>query len=50
MSEYNIVTVCTHMPTQDYYCLNEYAKSLQMESVLVLDAQYVAYAGSCFKA
>lgn len=47
MSEplYTIVTVCTHYPEQDYFCLKEYAKSLNGEPILVLDAEYTKYSG-----
>ena len=47
MSEksYTIVTVCTHFPEQNYYCLNEFAKSLRGEPILVLDAAYTNYSG-----
>jgi len=47
--DYTIVTVCTHFPIEPYYCLNEYIKSLQGESVLVLDGNYTQYAGLASK-
>lgn len=45
MSDYTIVTICTHWPHESYYCLHEYFKSLKEEPVLVLDANYVNYTG-----
>ncbi len=48
-NDYTIVTVCTHFPTQDYFCLNEYFKSLKGESVLVLDGHYTNYGGLASK-
>lgn len=44
-NDYTIVTVATHFPREPYYCLNEYFKSLQGESVLVLDGAYTNYGG-----
>lgn len=29
MSQYRVVTCCTHKPVQDYYCLDEFVKSLR---------------------
>lgn len=49
MNDYTIVTVCTHFPREPYYCLNEYIKSLQGDSVLVLDGNYTQYAGLASK-
>jgi hypothetical protein len=43
--DYTIVTVCTHFPRENYFCLNEYFKSLKEESVLVLDSHYTNYGG-----
>jgi hypothetical protein len=45
MKDYRIVTVCTHYPEQDYYCLGEFIKSLQGEEILVLDREYSNYSG-----
>lgn len=49
MSNYTIVTVCTHRPTADYFCLDSYFKSLKGEPVLVLDREYTNYAGLASK-
>lgn len=51
MSEpnYTIVTVCTHRPTADYFCLNEYFKSLQGAPILILDREYTNYSGLASK-
>jgi hypothetical protein len=43
--DYSIITVCTHMPHEPYYCLNEFAKSLKGEQLIVLDREYTNYSG-----
>lgn len=45
MSDYKIVTICNRFPTETYYCLNEYAKSLQGVEPLVLGTQVGEYGG-----
>lgn len=44
---YTIVTICTHIPTQHYYCLREFFKSIGNETpnTLVLNGEYVQYGG-----
>lgn len=45
MSEYSIITVCSHVPQQNYFCLNEFVKSLQGETLLALGTQPNSYGG-----
>lgn len=43
--DYTIITVCTHIPHEPYYCLNEFAKSLVGEPLIILDRDYTQYSG-----
>lgn len=45
MRDYKIVTVCTHHPVQNYYCLNEFYKSTRDVDTLVLGREYSKYSG-----
>lgn len=46
MSEnFRIVTVCNRYPTEDYYCLNEFIKSLGEHKAMVLGSQPGQYQG-----
>lgn len=45
MSEFKIITVCTHFPTADYYTLNEYVKSLRGHKPFVMDGSFYHYSG-----
>src|SRR6478736_4513265 len=42
---YKIVTVCNRFPTETYYCLNEFIKSLGDEKAVVLGTQPGEYGG-----
>lgn len=42
---FTLVTVCTHMPQESYFCLNEYFKSTNNEPVLLLDTGFHSYTG-----
>lgn len=39
---YKVVTCCTHKPAQDYYCLNEFIKSLNGHEAINLAATYIS--------
>lgn len=45
MSDFKIVTVCTHYPIQDYYCLDSFIKSLRDTEILVLGTEPNSYSG-----
>lgn len=45
MREFKIVTVCNRFPTEPYYCLNEFIKSLGDHKPLVLGTQQNEYLG-----
>lgn len=52
MSEpnYTIVSICNRMPTQSYYCFNEWAKSIKNYKHLVISGIDTNYQGLCDKA
>lgn len=46
MSElFKLVTVCTHYPPQDYYCLNSFIKSLSDNQIVALGTEPNTYSG-----
>ncbi len=45
MSEYRVITVCSHVPIQNYFCLQQFFKSLNGEGVLGLGTQPNEYGG-----
>jgi hypothetical protein len=45
MNDCQIVTVCSHYPPQDYYCLKEYVTSLRDEPIIVLGQEPNSYKG-----
>lgn len=45
MNDFKIVTVCNRFPTEDYYCLNEFVKSLGEHKPLVLGTAPNEYQG-----
>lgn len=52
MSEFNytIVTICNRFPTQDYYCLQEFQKSVNGFNTMVIQHWGSPYIGLCDKA
>lgn len=46
---YRVVCCCTHLPTQDYYCLQEYVKSLNGHVPFILDTSMGAWGGLATK-
>lgn len=51
MSEpnYTIVTICNRIPTQDYYCFNEWAKSVDGTHGIIISEVGTKYQGLCDK-
>jgi len=45
MSEYRVVSICNRFPTEPYYCLNEWYKSLNGHEPLVISAIDTHYQG-----
>jgi hypothetical protein len=45
VKEYSIVTVCNRRPTESYYCLDEFIKSLDNEPITVIGTQPKEYGG-----
>jgi len=47
---FRVVTCCTHAPTQDYYCLNSYVKSLRgHEAINLAEFQFSRWGGLATK-
>ncbi len=45
MSDYSIITVCSHVPVQNYFCFQEFFKSLRGKRVLGLGTRPQEYGG-----
>lgn len=45
MNDCKLITVCTHYPQQDYYCLDSFIKSIVDNEIIVLGSEPNSYSG-----
>lgn len=45
MNEYKIVSACSHLPKENYYCLQSYVKSLGNEDAIILTENFGKWGG-----
>lgn len=45
MKDFSVITVCTHSPSEPYYCLPQFFKSCRDEQPILLDKSFAPYTG-----